>query len=64
MTDRYRKAPEEKRGPLGDARPDKTRVDPRTGGSNPQEDVKDRENVSTVMPENYPTKDREISRPE
>lgn len=51
------------RGPFGDALPDKTDVDPRTGGSLPQEKVEDRKNVSIVSPEDYPAEDREISRP-
>ena len=51
------------RGPLGDARPKDKAVDPRTGGSLPQEDVEDRDNVSTVTPEDYPAKDREIANP-
>lgn len=45
---------EVKRGPGGDARPDYPGVDPRTGGSLPQEDVKNRPNVSTVTPKDYP----------
>lgn len=51
------------RGAFGDARPDNSDVDPRTGGSLPQEKVEDRENVSIVTPEDYPAVDREISRP-
>jgi hypothetical protein len=54
---------EERRGPFGDARPDKTPNDPRTGGSRPQEKVEDRENVSTVTPESYPAADRARSQP-
>ena len=45
---------EERRGPLGDARPDHNAPDSRTGGSQPQEKVEDRPNVSTVTPEDYP----------
>lgn len=57
------KSAEVDRGPFGDARPDNTEIDPRTGGSLPQEKVEDRENVSIVRPEDYPAEDREISRP-
>jgi hypothetical protein len=51
------------RGPLGDARPDNSTVDPRANPSLPQERVEDRENVSIVTPEDYPLEDRKISRP-
>jgi hypothetical protein len=51
------------RGALGDARPGNTDIDPRTGGSLTQEKVEDRNNVSTVTPEDYPAEDREISQP-
>ena len=51
------------RGPFGDARPDAGENDMRTGGSNPQEDVEDRDNVSTVKPEEYPEADRLLSKP-
>lgn len=51
------------RGLWGDARPDNTKTDPRTGGSLPEEQVEDRENVSSVSPEDYPAEDREISKP-
>jgi hypothetical protein len=54
---------EERRGLLGDARPDRRPNDPQTGGSRPQEEVEDRENVSTVTPESYPAADRAISQP-
>lgn len=47
----------------GDARPDNTPDDPRTRGSLPQENVDDRENVSTVTPEDYPADDRALSQP-
>lgn len=50
-------------GPFGDVRPDAPSADPRTNGSRPQEKVEDRENVSTVKPEDYPAADRETSRP-
>lgn len=50
-------------GPYGDARPDNVKDDPRANRSLPQEDVEDRENVSTVTPEDYPAADRDISRP-
>jgi hypothetical protein len=64
MTDReLTDASEENRGPYGDARPDNTKLDPRTRGSRPQEKVEDRENVSTVTPEDYPVADRAISQP-
>ena len=55
---------ETKRGPGGDARPDADEQDTRTGGSLPQEDVENRENVSTVTPEDYPEADRAISKPD
>lgn len=45
---------EEKRGPLGDARPDSTEGDDRTGGGQPQEKPADRPNVGSVKPEDYP----------
>jgi hypothetical protein len=51
------------RGRYGDARPDNSKFDPRTGGSRPQEKVEDRENVSTVTPEDYPAKDRATAQP-
>ena len=51
------------RGPLGDARPDNVKDDPRANRSLPQADVEDRENVSTVKPEDYPEADRAISHP-
>jgi hypothetical protein len=44
------------RGPLGDNRPNPDAPDPRTRGGQPQEDVEDRPNVSTVKPEEYPEK--------
>ena len=52
------------RGPFGDARPDNTIDDPRTNRSLPQADVEDRENVSTVTPEDYPVTDRSIAQPD
>jgi hypothetical protein len=58
-----RQVTEMDRGPLGDARPDNVKNDPRANASLPQEDVEDRENVSTVTPEDYPKEDRELSRP-
>lgn len=51
------------RGPLGDARPGDEKADNRTKGSLPQERVEDRPAVSTVVPEDYPAKDREASKP-
>lgn len=51
------------RGPFGDARPDNTSDDPRANRSLPQADVGDRENVSTVKPEDYPLADRAIAQP-
>lgn len=51
------------RGPLGDERPHADDLDPRTRGSNRQEDVEDRPSVSTVTPEDYPKADRSDSRP-
>lgn len=51
-------------GPYGDARPDNVTDDPRANRSLPQEDVDDRENVSTVTPEYYPIADRKQSRPD
>ncbi|MBT2245022.1 hypothetical protein JQK15_15900 [Sphingobium sp. BHU LFT2] len=51
------------RGPGGDTLPGREKADPRTGGAKPQEDVEDRPNVDTVMPEDYPEKDRDDSRP-
>lgn len=47
------------RGPLGDARPDGEPDRAPTPGSLPQEKVEDRENVSTVRPENYPKVERD-----
>jgi len=47
-----------RRGPLGDARPNKDDPDPRTAGGQPQEDVEDRPSVSTVTPEDYPEDQR------
>ncbi len=51
---------EEKRGPYGDARPDADRNEKVTP-STTEEKVEDRENVSTVTPEDYPLADRENS---
>lgn len=57
------KTTEMDRSPFGDARPDNSKNDPRANPSLPQEDVEDRENVSTVTPEDYPAADREDSKP-
>jgi hypothetical protein len=51
---------EERRGPLGDARPDGNASRDITP-SLPQEKPEDRDNVSIVTPEDYPLADREIS---
>jgi hypothetical protein len=51
------------RGPFGDTRPDNTKNDTRATPSLPQENVEDRENVSTVTPEDYPLADRALSQP-
>lgn len=51
------------RGTYGDARPGNVKDDPRANPSLPQEKVDDRENVSTVSPEDYPLADREEARP-
>ena len=51
------------RGPLGDARPEATDDNIKTPGSLPPEDVEDRENVSTVRPEDYPREEREAVAP-
>jgi hypothetical protein len=51
---------EEKRGPFGDARPDADRNENVTP-SLTEEKVEDRDNVSTVTPEDYPLADRENS---
>lgn len=56
-------AEKKSRGPFGDARPDNKKNDPRANPSLPQEDVENRENVSTVTPEDYPAADRADSRP-
>ncbi len=61
--DQAPKVPEMDRNILGDARPDNQKDDPRANRSLPQEDVEDRENVSTVKPEDYPLADRRISKP-
>jgi hypothetical protein len=45
------------RGPLGDARPEHADGAPTPGGR-PQEKVEDRDNVSTVTPEDYPLEAR------
>lgn len=55
--------PETDRGPFGDARPGNTKDDPRANRSLPQADVDDRENVSTVTPNDYPAADRAIAQP-
>ncbi len=47
----------EKRGPLGDVIPGRTK-DTRTGGGQPQEDVEDRPVVGQVKPEDYPEDQR------
>jgi hypothetical protein len=54
---------EKDKGPFGDARPGNSKDDPRANPSLPQADVDDRENVSTVMPEDYPAADRAIAAP-
>ena len=51
------------RGPTGDARPDNVKDDPRANRSLLQTNVEDRENVSTVKPEDYPAADRAIAQP-
>ncbi len=51
-------------GPFGAPRPDNTLDDPRANRSLPQADIEDRENVSTVTPEDYPVSDRAIAQPE
>jgi hypothetical protein len=56
MTDEHSQPPEEKRGPLGDARPDATKDDPTTPGGQPAEQPEDRPNVGSVKPEDYPDK--------
>lgn len=61
--DQEPKVTEMDRDMLGDARPDNQKDDPRANRSLPQEDVDDRENVSTVKPEDYPLADRHISKP-
>lgn len=43
------------RGPLGDARPDSTENDTRTGGGQSPEKVENRPMVGTVKPEDYPS---------
>ncbi len=48
------KTAEVRRGPLGDARPEATEVDPRTSGGQPPEKVEDRPVVGTTTPEKYP----------
>jgi len=54
----------QRRGPAGDARPNFDDPDPRTRGGQPQENVEDRPNVSTVTPEDYPEADRTAARPD
>lgn len=51
------------RGPFGGALPDDIKDDPRANRSLLQVDVEDRENVSTVTPEDYPEADRAIAQP-
>lgn len=51
------------RGPFGDVRPDSGRNDSRANPSLPQADVEDRENVSTVTPDDYPILDRATAQP-
>ncbi|MBA4092386.1 MAG: hypothetical protein C0494_17590 [Sphingobium sp.] len=52
-----------RRGPAGDVRPNEDDLDPRTKGSNRQEDVEDRPSVGTVEPEDYTEGDRSDARP-
>lgn len=54
MSETPRNSPEEKRGPLGDARPDATKDDSTTGGGQPAEDPEDRPQVGSVKPGDYP----------
>lgn len=54
---------ETERGPYGDSRPGNVKDDPRANPSLLPENVDDRENVSTVSPEDYPLADRAESRP-
>lgn len=53
-----------RRGGAGDAQPNYEDPDPTTRGGKPQEDVADRQVVSTVTPEDYPEQDRADSRPD
>lgn len=55
MAEKGKKRNRISRGPLGDARPDSTEDDTRTGGGQPSEKVEDRLVVGTVKPEDYPS---------
>ncbi|MBB3939119.1 hypothetical protein GGR39_000759 [Novosphingobium fluoreni] len=55
MAEKGRERDQTSRGPLGDARPDSTDNDTRTGGGRPVEKVEDRPMVGTVKPEDYPS---------
>jgi hypothetical protein len=50
-------------GPYGDMRPDNVKDDRRANRCEPEADVVNRKNVSTVKPEDYPATDRAISQP-
>ncbi|GHD04374.1 hypothetical protein [Novosphingobium pokkalii] len=54
MAEKGKERNQTSRGPLGDARPDSTDNDTRTGGGRPVQKVEDRPMVGTVKPEDYP----------
>lgn len=47
---------DEKRGPLGDVRPDAAEDDDMTPGGQPSEKPEDRPNVGSVKPDDYPNR--------
>ncbi len=55
MAEKGKERNQTSRGPLGDARPDSTDNDTRTGGGQPVEKVEDRPVVGTVKPGDYPS---------
>ncbi len=59
MADTGKNPPKQARGPLGDARPDAQRDDPRASPGLKPAPVEDRPTVGTVKPEDYPAEDRD-----
>ncbi|MGE4431783.1 MAG: hypothetical protein AB7E05_13680 [Sphingobium sp.] len=59
MADPKQDPPKQARGPLGDARPDAQRHDPRASPAQKPEPVEKRPGVGSVKPTDYPKEDRD-----